>query len=344
MSTFGRDSKKNKAYGISDSITFEKRQAFGTSDSITFKKDKPSEPPTALLSKKISLRNIRQRYFRKRQAFGTSDSNKYIIKQKSMATIKNFDVTRLHQEEDFGFHTLMLKETGQCTDAKVVPLHTVYANAFAKFDEALKPGGKDPATTGLTNLDTQRDQAYSGMTAATRAQLNHYDPDIASIAKTVSDIIKKYGNPTALGYVEENGVIQNLIQELKVYDNPPSGDRPEIESSEIVHNRLTAIGIKGWVDHLESLNNEFITAFSNRNAAQAAIQTGASKATREVTDKAYRDIVRRINALIEVNGEEDYAEMVGNMNQLIDYQSTTLAARQTRNDKKNKNNDRPEIE
>ena len=74
MSTFGRDSKKNKAYGISDSITFEKRQAFGTSDSITFEKDKPSELPTALLSKKTSLRNLRQRYFRKRQAFGISDS------------------------------------------------------------------------------------------------------------------------------------------------------------------------------------------------------------------------------------------------------------------------------
>ena len=60
MSTFGRDSKKNKACGTSDSITFEK--------------DKPSEPPTALLSKKTSLRNFRQHYFRKRQAFGTSDS------------------------------------------------------------------------------------------------------------------------------------------------------------------------------------------------------------------------------------------------------------------------------
>ena len=119
-----------------------------------------------------------------------------------------------------------------------------------------------------------------------------------------------------------------------------------IESAEIVHDRLSAIGIKEWVDHLESLNKQFITAFSDRNAAQAAIQTGASKATRDATDKAYRDFVRRVNALVEVNGEEDYADMISKMNKLIDYQLSTLAARQTRNEKKKKgdDDDRPVIE
>lgn len=264
-----------------------------------------------------------------------------------MTEIKTFDLKKLRQEEDYGFHKLMIIETSKCTDAKVIPVNTAYTSAFAQFDEALKPGGKDPATAELTNLDTLRDQAYSGMSAAVRAMLNHFDPDKAAIAKAVYDIIKKYGNPTALGYLEENGVIENLVQELKAYDNPSDDDdRPVIESVEIVHDRLSAIGIKEWVDHLENLNKQFITAFSDRNAAQAAIQTGASKATRDATDKAYRDFVRRVNALVEVNGEEDYADMISKMNKLIDYQLSTLAARQTRNEKKKKgdDDDRPVIE
>ena len=134
----------------------------------------------------------------------------------------------------------------------------------------------------------------------------------------------------------KNGVIENLVQDLKAYDNPAGGDRPEIESVEIEHNRLSAIGLKEWVDQLESLNKRFIQLFSDRNAIQATTITGASKAGREEADKAYRAFVKRVNALIEVNGEEDYLTVVNNMNKLIDYQQTILAARSTRNANKKK--------
>ena len=261
-----------------------------------------------------------------------------------MTQIKSLDLKKLHQEEDFGFHQLMLIETAKCTDAKVTPLREAYAAAFAQFDEVLKPGGKDPMTAQLLDIDNQRDQAYSGTSVQAHNMIKYFDPDKAAIAKEVSDIIDKYGDPRSLPYIKENGVIENLIQDLKAYDNPPKEDRPEIESTGIEHNRLSAIGLKEWVDQLEILNNRFIQLFSDRNAIQAATITGASKAKREETDKAYRAIVRRINALIEVNGEEDYLAVVNNMNKLIDYQQTILAARSTRNANKKKKDDRPEIE
>ena len=78
-----------------------------------------------------------------------------------MTQIKGLDLKELHQEEDFGFHQLMLIETAKCTDAKVTPLHNAYAAAFAHFDEVLKPGGKDPMTAQLLDADNQRDQVYS---------------------------------------------------------------------------------------------------------------------------------------------------------------------------------------
>lgn len=261
-----------------------------------------------------------------------------------MTQIKGLDLKELHQEEDFGFHQLMLIETAKCTDAKVTPLHNAYAAAFAHFDEVLKPGGKDPMTAQLLDADNQRDQVYSGTSVQAHNMIKHFDPDKAAIAKVVSDIIDKYGDPRSLPYIKENGVIENLIQDLKAYDNPAGGDRPEIESVEIEHNRLSAIGLKEWVDQLESLNKRFIQLFSDRNAIQATTITGASKAGREEADKAYRAFVKRVNALIEVNGEEDYLTLVNNMNKLIDYQQTILAARSTRNANKKKKDDRPEIE
>lgn len=259
-----------------------------------------------------------------------------------MAQIKSLDVKSQRQEESFGFHKLMLIETAKCTDAKVVPLHQAYATAFAYFDEVLKPGGKDPMTALLLDLDNQRDLIYSGTAGQARNMIKHFDPDKAAIAKMVSDIIAKYGDPRALPYIQENGVIENLVQELKAYDNP-GDDRPVIESTGIEHDRLSAIGLKEWVDKLEALNNQFILEFSNRNAAQSAVITGASKEARIRTDKAYQAVVKRINALIEVNGEADYIEIVNKMNELIDYQKATLAARSTRSANK-KEDDRPAIE
>lgn len=264
-----------------------------------------------------------------------------------MTEVKTFDLKKLHQEEDYGFHKLMLIETSKSTDPKITEKNLLYKSAFTKFDEVLKPGGKNPMTANLTSLDAERDKTYSSTVATTRAMIDHFDPDKVEIAKAVMSIIEKYGNPTALGYQEENGVLENLIQELKAYDNPlPDDDRPVIESSAITYERLSAIGIKDWVNHLEQLNNQFIALFSDRNAAQAAIETGASKAAREAADKAYRELVRRINSLIDVNGEEAYADLVSKMNTLIDYQLSTLAARSTRNAKKKKlgDDDRPAIE
>lgn len=260
-----------------------------------------------------------------------------------MTLIKSLDLKRLHQEEDFGFHQLMIIETSKCTDPKVVPVHKMYTDLFATFDEALKPGGKDPMTAELTSLDSQRDQAYAGMSSQARNMLRHFDPDKAAIARVVWEVIEKYGNPCSQPYIKENGIIENLIQELRVYDNPADG-RPEIESTAITHDRLAAIGLKEWVDHLERLNKQFIQLFSDRNAAQSAIITGASKATREATDKAYRDLARRINALAEVNGEADYLELINKMNKLIDYQLSVLAARNTKKANKDKEDDRPVTE
>lgn len=262
-----------------------------------------------------------------------------------MTLVKNLNLKKLHQEEDFGFHQLMIIETAKCTDEKVVSLQKIYTDTFAAFDEALKPGGKDMSTLEVTNCDFQRDQTYMGMASHARNMTRHFDPDKARIAQQVCLLIDKYGNPCTRPYIEENGIIENLIQELKTFDNHQEDDRPVIESSEITTDRLTAIGLKEWVDHLEQLNKKFIQLFSERNATKSLIISGASKATRDATDKAYRSFVNRVNALIEVNGDTDYLDLVNKMNKLIDYQLSVLAARDTKNtNKKKKDDDRPVID
>lgn len=85
---------------------------------------------------------------------------------------------------------------------------------------------------------------------------------------------------------------------------------------------------------LKEANEKFISFFTNRNSQQATIVTGATKAARLETDAAYRAVVKRLNALAEVNGETDYLEIINNINRLIDRQKAILATRKTINAKR----------
>ena len=105
-------------------------------------------------------------------------------------------------------------------------------------------------------------------------------------------------------------------------------------SLEDVTNRLQMAGLERWVMRLKEANEKFISFFTNRNSQQATIVTGATKAARQETDAAYRAVVKRLNALAEVNGETDYLEIINNINRLIDRQKAILATRKTINAKR----------
>lgn len=256
-----------------------------------------------------------------------------------MAEIKEFDLGKQRQEEAFGFHQLACAETAKCTDAKVTDLQTAYADAFAAFDKALKTGGANIISDQLLELDTQRDNAYSGLAAQTRTSLRHFDPEKVATAREADLILRKYGNPNALPYVQQNGVVHNLIQDLEAFDagNAPSqgggeeGGGDDILRSAPAANRLATIGAREWLDQLKSVNDQFLAAFATRNAAQGKVVTGETKAARQAVDAAYRAVVKRINALAEVNGEADYISVINAVNALVDRQKAVLAARKTTN-------------
>lgn len=262
-----------------------------------------------------------------------------------MAEIKDIDLSRLHQEESFGFHQLVSIETAKCNDSKVVPLQADYISALTAFDAALKTGGTNPLSASVSELDTQRDNAYAALAMQVKNARRNLNPDKVAVAREVELILRKYGNPCALPYVEENGVIHNLIQELEDYNKPKENERPEVVSlsDDNPDNRLALIGALDWLEQLKEVNARFLAVFTDRNATQATLVTGASKAARIAADLAYRNIVKRINALAEINGDTNYADLIDNLNFLIDRQKTILSARKTRNTKKNSGNDRPEI-
>ena len=177
--------------------------------------------------------------------------------------------------------------------------------------------------------------------------MSDFDPVIAEIARRADIILRRNGDPCSLPYLAENSAVPNLIQDLEEFDNreeeeeerpgelsDPASSPLDGVSLDNVTNRLQMAGLDRWVARLKEANEKFIVIFTNRNSQQATIVTGATKTARQDTDAAYRAIVKRLNALAEVNGDTDYLEIINNLNNLIDRQKTILATRKTLNAKK----------
>lgn len=267
-----------------------------------------------------------------------------------MATeIKVINLARMHQAEDYTFHSLALAEMQACEEASFASLKEAYAAAFEAFDAELKTaGGADPLTKEVTEADAATDRCYTGMVAIARAMLYHHDAATVELARRVLLIVDRYGNPTNAAYLEEYGVIDNLLQDLRAFDTEVVGSTEEGSGEEEEEERpgglsllaadthnLTTLGLDSWVTQLQQCRDRFMQLFTQRNAQLAKAETGKTKAARKAADEAYRAAVKRLNALIEVNGIGTYETLVANLNQLIDRQKGIQAARNTRNASKN---------
>ena len=245
-----------------------------------------------------------------------------------MSEIKGFDLSRLTQDENFGFHSFAIVEFEKCKDSKITEFVNNYKVKYNVFDGSMKvSGGENVLSYDVTRLDKVRD-------------------DAAEIARQIDIILRRNGDPCSLPYLAENSAVINLIQDLEEFDNhseeeerpgelsDPTNSPLDGVSLEDVTNRLQMAGLERWVMRLKEANEKFISFFTNRNSQQATIVTGATKAARQETDAAYRAVVKRLNALAEVNGETDYLEIINNINRLIDRQKAILATRKTINAKR----------
>lgn len=255
-----------------------------------------------------------------------------------MMEIQKTDFSKFLQNQDFALHSLILAEVKKLTDEHLPSVVTPYGKALEHFDQMLKTGGTSPHSKRIAELDKKRDDVYTGMAAHTRNMKKHFDAEKAETAYQAEVIIKRYGNPTRLPYLQEDAVLKNLITDLRAFGNAatePEEDEPVVQSNGEAQNRLALIGLLEWVEQLETVNDEFMALYSQRNEEDAATETGATKAARTATDEAWYAVARRINSLVDIFGEAAFKEVINNINQLIDKELATLATHRTNVAKRN---------
>ena len=222
------------------------------------------------------------------------------------ALVNQFTVTALGLEERWPPYQSAL-------DLEVAALNVVRASAL---------------TDELFIADSERDDTITGLVGTVKSALNHYIPAMRAAATRLMLLFDTYGNLATKPYDQETASITKLVSDL---EGPYAAE-------------VATLGIGGWVAELKNRNNAFDSLKNMRYDEDAAKPQQNLRQARTETDKAYRAVVKRIDALIEVNGSAAYTGFVSALNQRIEHYQHVIAQRQGRNAKKDESGETPDEE
>ena len=218
-----------------------------------------------------------------------------------------------HYKYHFNFAQLVAKYRADALG--VTTLYAAYEQMLAREFMVYEVIRKSDYTESLADGDVARDTFFGGLVGSARALCNHFDPALCAAAQHLCKLFDQHGNVAVLSYEAETAALMKIIDELR---GAFAAD-------------VKALGLESWVNALDTQNKAFDALMAQRNAtgSQKKPDTNMKQERLEVDD-AYRAIVKRINALAEVNGASAYEPFIREVNGFIDQYSLALAQRQGR--------------
>jgi hypothetical protein len=202
----------------------------------------------------------------------------------------------------------------------IAPQFAIFVCLYFKEDRALEVIRKSALTDAITDADAARDNAYRGFVMIVETNRHSANPAKVQAAANIQVVIDHYGNFTHKSYNEETASIHNLLQDI---NTRCAAD-------------ITVLNAQEWVDGLADANQTFNDLMNQRFDESAGQENINLRENRKDIDKAYNEIVDRINASILLNGEATHADFVKRLNERINYFKNTLARRKGWAHKKDK--------
>ena len=229
--------------------------------------------------------------------------------------IQSTGLTRLLNNQHLTFHREFeaLITEKNATTLDVATAFTAYQAAIEAEDAAMMKVVKSAITDEKEAADMRRDELLTGSFELIRVTTKHFDATKCAAAKRLAALLSTYQGSDRAEYNDETSRIRNYIQELR---------------SEKYTADATAIGLTEWIEPLEEANEACATLADQYNTEQRDKNAaGKVRTLRLATDKAYRALVERINALTLLNGDEKYADLITRWNTRIDAYRNAISRR-----------------
>lgn len=233
--------------------------------------------------------------------------------------ILKIDYSRLRNEEHYQFYSevndLVIRFTAEAL--KIQRVYPAFQAGYANEGEALDVVRKSIFTGPIADADHVRDTTTTGLCDTVDGATRHFNAEVREAARRLSIVLDSFGNIKAKGYNEQTAATKALIKDLETK----------------YAAEVATVGIGDWVAELKA-NNAAVEALQDeRYTDDATKEPLKMKLARKQLDKDYKEIVRLINALLIVEGPENYTDFVKEINQRVDKFNKIIAQRQGRNKK-----------
>jgi len=232
----------------------------------------------------------------------------------------NFHMYRNHDHFQCQKELIELWQQFDPQALKIEALVEKHNIVFKKEDEALMKIIKNTFSQARNDADVERDRSFRGLDDTTKAALNHYDIEMRNNAIRIRIPMEAYGNIAQKNLNEETSAIYNLVQELR---NNFADD-------------VDRLNLHPWLDVLEATNMRYEELVKSSYEEEVVKTELKVKEVRAEVDVVVRQIFDRIEALMIVEGDADYVDLVKRINLIMEKYNLTLAQRQGVNAAKKK--------
>lgn len=212
----------------------------------------------------------------------------------------------------FVYNTLTKAEDDAKINEKAATAVAALKETVIAEDDALKISQKSLLTDDIVAADRKRDELYMAYRKLVKGSLNAPLDEMAEAAKVLNQNIKDYGIDPQMQLDKETGLLANLL-----------GDLTDKYASQV-----KTLGLTAYVTALETANDAVNALIMQRAEENSVKVAGALKTARAATDEAYKKLIKLVNALMTVEGEEGYEDFANYMNEEIDrYHKEVLTAK-----------------
>ncbi len=176
--------------------------------------------------------------------------------------------------------------------AQVIVLNTAVTNLTSVF--GLDQGSD--LTDTIIVLDSGRDDALTGIRLNADSFSRHFDETKRAASKTIVDAIDRHGkNLARLNYNAESEVITKIVT-----DATTAGP---------IADAVGKLALAEWFSELDKANHLFGDTYLGRTAEMSGKPTATTLAERVVTENAYNDLIKHIQANNLLTPAEDYNKL-----------------------------------
>ena len=199
------------------------------------------------------------------------------------------------------------------TDAE--PLIAPLKEKVDNLSAVMKPAQVNPYSSSTRIADEAVDEMWSCVWALAKILVKHPNLEKRKLAAQVYDIMYKYGNVTNLARDDEYSRLTDMMEDFDAFGE----------------ENLAKCDLDEWIAEMRKRIAAYHSAESGRldTVADYEKEAGVVEKARGEVEVALREFLRKVEALVIINGRTDYESFISYVNGKIKEVKAKMKARKT---------------